>query len=357
MNNSLALELQSQLIEADGDLVKGKIFVAQIMDVQASAGGNATQQRSKKTIPVSGETEDGTRILTTTQYKIFICSLHSNELENEDLPWATPYWMNSNLGKTSIPSPRFEPGSFVYVWQDLKSRQWFIEAACPNQLEKVTGDPADRCRAYSGFSKRNAVIPESSMQGQRTNNDGKSSTTSGQPNAIADAAETQNTVPSTADDKQDAPREPGEDLNIPPACKDAARKAGFGINTEITKLIKDIEKFKADNPLVQAQDVLTNVQNQVQSAASALMSYLGNLIQEMKSFILRKTSQVFNTTGSFFVPPSKRFVATDAAYAKGGIIDNVACLFDKIIKALLNQILQLLNSLISKLVNTAQVCC
>ena len=47
MNDSLALELQSQLIEADGDLVKGKIFVAQVVDVQSSAGGNATQQRSK----------------------------------------------------------------------------------------------------------------------------------------------------------------------------------------------------------------------------------------------------------------------------------------------------------------------
>ena len=50
----------------------------------------------KQVSPVSGETDKGVKILTTTQYKIFICSLHDSELEDEDLPWATPYWMNSN---------------------------------------------------------------------------------------------------------------------------------------------------------------------------------------------------------------------------------------------------------------------
>ena len=84
MNNSVGLELQSQLIEGDGDFVKGKIFIAQVVDVQSPTGGNPTEQKSKgddSSIPQSGETESGIKIFTTTQYKIFICSLHSSELE------------------------------------------------------------------------------------------------------------------------------------------------------------------------------------------------------------------------------------------------------------------------------------
>ena len=259
MNNSQRLELQSQLIEGDGDFVKGKIFIAQVVDVQSPGGGNPTAQKSKgakSSIPVSGETVDGVKILTALQYKIFICSLHSEELENEDLPWATPYWMNSHLGKTTIPSPRYEPGTFVYCFEDLKSRQWYIEAAVPNQLEKVTGTPADRCKAISGFAKRNAIVPESSLQSNRTGNANASATTTTEPTRVADAGETQNTVPTVADDKQNAPRQPGEDLNIPKACKDAAKQAGFGLNNEITKLIKDIERLKANNPLQDIQNFI-----------------------------------------------------------------------------------------------------
>ena len=354
MNNSLALELQPQLIEGDGDLVKGKTFIAQVVDVQSPAGGNPTQQKSKgddSSIPISGESESGTKILTTTQYKIYICSLHSEELEDEDLPWATPYWMNSNLGSTAIPSPRFEPGSFVFCWQDLKSRQWFIDAACPNQLEKLEGSPSERCKAFSGFAKRNGIVPESSSQGQRTGNSEASSTTSSSPTRVADAAETQNTVPSTADDKQNTPREPGEELEIPQACKDAARKAGFGLNNSITKLIKDIEKFKANNPLLEANEVLDNLSGQVNAAASTVTNYLANLVQEMKAFILRKVSAAINQTAAAIAPPNKRFLINDGTDAA---LDQISCLFDKILRALLSQISKLLNSLISKLVNTAQ---
>ena len=71
MNNSQRLELQPQLIEGDGDFVKGKIFIGQVVDVQSPTGGNPTQQKTKKITPTSGETEDGVKVLTTTQYKDF----------------------------------------------------------------------------------------------------------------------------------------------------------------------------------------------------------------------------------------------------------------------------------------------
>ena len=44
-----------------------------------------------------------------------------------------------------------------------------------------------------------------------------------QPGKIADGAETQNVVPTTADDKQNAPRESGEELIIPKACKEGSK--------------------------------------------------------------------------------------------------------------------------------------
>lgn len=357
MNNSLALELQPQLIEGDGDFVKGKIFIAQIVDVQSSNGGNPTEQNSKgdkSSIPVSGQTEDGkVVVLTTTQYKIYVCSLHSDDLADEDLPFATPYWVNSNLGKTGIPSPRFEPGTFVYCFQELKSRQWYIEAAVPNQLERLPGSNlslGERCKAFSGFAKQNAIVPESSEQGNRTNNPNASSTTSNAPTTVAPAAETQNTVPSTADDKQDSPRQPGEDLDLPKACKEAARGASFGLNNGITKLIKDIEQFKADNPLVQAQDVLGQVSDKVNSAAKTITNYLASLVKEMKAFILRKTSTLINTVSGAVAPPNKRFLINDST---DKVLETLSCIFDKVLQALLSQVVKLLESIINKIVNTA----
>ena len=354
MNNSVGLELQSQLIEGDGDFVKGKTFIAQVVDVQSPQGGNPTTQKTKgddSSIPVSGETASGVKIFTTTQYKVFICSLHSADLENEDLPWATPYWMNSHLGKTTIPSPRFEPGTFVFCFQDLKSRQWYIEAACPNQLEKLEGDPSERCKAFSGFSKRNATVPESSSQGNSTGNKDASSTTGTAPSRVADGAETQNTVPTTADDKQKAAGE--SELEIPQACKDAATTANFGLNSSITKLIKDIERFRADNPLLDAQTALSNLSGTINSAAQTVTSYLASLVQEMKAFIMRKVS----TSTQFVIgllPQNKRYIANDAAYSKGGVLDQLACLFQKVLDSLFRNILNFLTKMISKLVNTAQ---
>ena len=355
MNNSQRLELQPQLIEGDGDFVKGKIFIAQVVDVQSPGGGNPTAQKSKgakASIPVSGETPDGNKVLTALQYKIFICSLHSDGLENEDLPWATPYWVNSHLGKTTIPSPRFEPGTFVYCFEDLKSRQWYIEAAVPNQLEKVTGDPAERCKAISGFAKRNAVVPESSLQSNRTGNANASATTTTSPTRVADAGETQNTVPTVSDDKQDAPRQPGEDLNIPKACKDAAKQAGFGLNNEITKLIKDIERLKANNPLQDAVNFINGpeVTGKINNAAKTITNYLASLIQEMKAFLMRQVSNAVQTVQAAVTPPSKRFIANDAT---DGTLEQISCLFDKILKALIGQVIKLLSSLLNKVVNTA----
>ena len=144
-------------------------------------------------------------------------------------------------------------------------------------------------------------------------------------------------------------------LEIPQACKDAARKAGFGLNNSITKLIKDIENLQEQIILYsEANEVLGEVEEKVAAAAGTITNYLANLVQEMKAFILRKTSTVLNTVGNSLLPQSKRYIATDAAYAKGGVVDQLSCLFDKILQGLLNQVLQLLNSLISKLVNTAQ---
>ena len=337
MNNSQRLELQPQLIEGDGDFVKGKIFIAQVVDVQSPGGGNPTQQKTKKIAPVSGETEDGIKVLTTTQYKIFICSLHSGELQNEDLPWATPYWVNSNLGSTTIPSPRYAPGTFVHCFQEQKSRRWYIEAAVPNQLEKVTGSPAERCRAYSGFTQQNVIIPESSTQGAGTNNVNATSSTSQQPSRIADGAETQNVVPTTADEKQNAPRESGEELVIPKACKKAARESSFGINNSITKLIRDIEKFSADNPLVSAQNLLGEASDIVNKAAGDITSFLAGLIQEMKAFLLRQVSKTVQTVSGAISPPSGRYFTNDIT---DGVLANISCLFDKILKALLSQVIQ-----------------
>ena len=305
-------------------------------------------KKTKKIVPVSGETEDGIKVLTTTQYKIFICSLHSGELQNEDLPWATPYWVNSNLGSTTIPSPRYAPGTFVHCFQEQKSRRWYIEAAVPNQLEKVTGSPAERCRAYSGFTQQNVIIPESSTQGAGTNNVNATSSTSQQPSRIADGAETQNVVPTTADEKQNAPRESGEELVIPKACKKAARESSFGINNSITKLIRDIEKFSADNPLVSAQNLLGEASDIVNKAAGDITSFLAGLIQEMKAFLLRQVSKTVQTVSGAISPPSGRYFTNDIT---DGVLANISCLFDKILKALLSQVIQFLNGILNKLVN------
>ncbi len=350
MNNSQRLELQPQLIEGDGDFVKGKIFIGQVVDVQSPTGGNPTQQKTKKITPTSGETEDGVKVLTTTQYKVFICSLHSSSIENENLPWATPYWVNSNLGSTTIPSPRFAPGTFVHCFQEQKSRRWYIEAAVPNQLEKVTGTPEERCKAFSGFTQQNTPVPETATQGDGSDNVNSTTSQSQQPGRIADGAETQNVVPTTADDKQNAPRESGEELIIPKACKEAARQSSFGINNSITKLIKDIEKFSADNPLIKAQDLLGEASAIVNKAAGDVTAFLANLIQEMKAFLLRQVSQAVQTVSGAVSPPSGRYFTNDVT---DGVLANVSCLFDKILKALLSQVINFLNGILNKLVNAA----
>ena len=81
--------------------------------------------------------------------------------------------------------------------------------------------------------------------------------------------------------------------------------------TRITKLIKDIEKFSADNPLIKAQDLLGEASAIVNKAAGDVTAFLANLIQEMKAFLLRQVSQVVQTVSGAVSPPSGRYFTND----------------------------------------------
>ena len=81
-----------------------------------------------------------------------------------------------------------------------------------------------------------------------------------------------------------------------------------------------------------------------------ITNYLASLIQEMKAFLLRQVSNVVQTVQGAVTPPSKRFIANDIT---DETLQQVSCLFDKILKALIGQVIKLLSSLLNKVVNTA----
>ena len=112
-----------------------------------------------------------------------------------------------------------------------------------------------------------------------------------------------------------------------------------------------MKKLKANNPLQDAVNFINGpeVQGKVNSAAKTIRNYISNLIQEMKAFLLRKTSNLVQTLQGTIVPQSKRFIANDAT---DKALEQISCLFNKILSSLLDNIINMLTSLLSKVVNT-----
>ena len=102
-----------------------------------------------------------------------------------------------------------------------------------------------------------------------------------------------------------------------------------------------------------AQTALSNLSGTINSAASTVTSYLASLVQEMKAFIMRKVATTTNLATSL-IPQGKRAFANSLAFSKDGVLDQINCVFQRILDSLLRNIINFLTKMISKLVNTAQ---
>jgi hypothetical protein len=294
----------------------------------------ADEQSSVETIQRQKWTQEGTGIILR-RYKIRILSMHDENIPVESLPWAYGQSSTSGLRGESSGAPIYPANTFVTVFQDPDTGIYYIDDVHPNTVGSLPQTKEPGTVLASGFVPGSALfyVPQTHYK------DGR----------LVDGAEWFNTPrPSEEDVKQS---KDGEDpVVLPSKCRKVNTEA---INSELTKLIKDIQKLKGnlvgkDSFLQTSQNFLTNVQAKISEASSKIANWVSWLIQEIRRFVMRKiNATVRNLSGN--APLSSRYLINDATKSTLSII---SCLFVKLLQNLERIISQILNAIVDKVINT-----
>jgi len=295
----------------------------------------ADEQSSIETIQQQKWTQEGTGIILR-RYKIRILSMHDENIPVESLPWAYGQSPTSGLRGESSGAPIYPANTFVTVFQDPDTGIYYIDDVHPNTVGSLPQTKEPGTVLASGFVPGSALfyVPQTHYK------DGR----------LVDGAEWFNTPrPSEEDTKQN---KDGEDpIILPSKCRKVNTEA---INSELTKLIKDIQKLKGnlvgkDSFLQTSQNFLTNVQAKISEVSSKIANWVSWLIQEIRRFVMRKiNATVRNLSGN--APLSSRYLINDATK---GTLSVISCLFVKLLQNLERIISQILNAIVDKVVNTA----
>jgi len=295
----------------------------------------ADEQSSVETIQQQKWTQEGTGIILR-RYKIRILSMHDENIPVESLPWAYGQSPTSGLRGEASGAPIYPANTFVTVFQDPDTGIYYIDDVHPNTVGSLPQTKEPGTVLASGFVPGSALffVPQTHYKEGR----------------LVDGAEWFNIPrPSEEDEKQN--RDGEEPIVLPSKCKKVNTDA---INSELTKLIKDIQKLKGNlvgkNSFLQTnQDFLINTQAKISEASSKIANSISWLIQELRRFVMRKVNSVVrNLSGN--APLSSRYLINDVTK---GTLSIISCLFVKLLQNLERIISQILNAIVDKVINTA----
>jgi len=327
---------------------KGTLKLAQIAD-------NSSYRRSLQ--QKKGEKKRGGYAIP--KYKIRILGEHSGSIRSQALPWANPPQYSGTNPMVSTGNPFFPKSSWVYVYLDEESNEYFIDRPSPNTV-------CEQSPQESGFEAGDTylLIPDTMYEGTK----------------IPECATVFNSqVDAEIDKKQDNQ----EIIYFPPWC-DAKKggSAGVGIQLEVEKTIKikeDLEnavkpfkdfKIAIDNAnknlvgvgdtrgffqALRQNDVtiasfnnsIAIYQKNLANAAKNIAGWVADIMKDVLDKMLRKLSIAGNVAKGL-APTSGRFVTNDI-WNKA--MQALACAFNKLLKFLPDLILKALVSFLGKAIN------
>ena len=330
---------------------KGTLKLAQIAD--NSSYRRSLQQKKQEKI------RGGYAI---PKYKIRILGEHSGSIRSQALPWANPPQYSGTNPMVSTGNPFFPKSSWVYVYLDEESNEYFIDRPSPNTVCKQ--DPKE-----SGFEAGDTylLIPDTMYKG----------------NKIPECATVFNSqVDGEIDEKQD-----NQEIIYFPSWCDSKKggSAGVGIQLEVEKTIKikenlenAVKPFKdfkiaidnANKNLVGVGDTrgffqalrqndvtiasfnnsIAIYQKNLANAAKNIAGWVADIMKNVLEKMLRKLS-IGGNIAKGLAPTSGRFVTNDI-WNKA--MKALACAFNKALKFLPDLILKALVSFLGKAVNATK---
>ena len=340
---------------------KGEIKLAQIADnssyreslrqtkVRKSGRGSAAANREKYAIP---------------KYKIRILGEHDKSIPSQVLPWANPIIKAANPA-VSTGNDHLLRNTWVYVYQDLDSGEYFIDRVSPNTVCEV--DPKE-----SGFQPGDTflLVPDTMFK---------------QGEGIPDCAEVFNTqVESEFYIKQNESNTEAI-LSFPTWCtvKDGGN-VGADLQVDIENAKKASERLNesfqflrdwktavddASNNIVgvgdtntfwqalrQNQVTLTSFSNTIGQYRTSLINssiWISDKLVILFRNLKQKFIRQFNVAGNVLkglIPNSARFITNDAFNIAVKVI---ACAWNALIRIMPDLVERALNAFLSKIVNSA----
>ena len=330
---------------------KGTLKLAQIAD-------NSSYRRSLQ--QKKGQKKRGGYAIP--KYKIRILGEHSGSIRSQALPWANPPQYSGTNPMVSTGNPFFPKSSWVYVYLDEESNEYFIDRPSPNTV-------CEQSPQESGFEAGDTylLIPDTMYKG----------------NKIPECATVFNSqVDGEIDEKQDNQ----EIIYFPSWCDSKkGESAGVGIQLEVEKTIKikenlenAVKPFKdfkiaidnANKNLVGVGDTrgffqalrqndvtiasfnnsIAIYQKNLANAAKNIAGWVADIMKNVLEKMLRKLS-IGGNVAKGLAPTSGRFVTNDI-WNKA--MKALACAFNKILKFLPDLILKALVSFLGKAVNATK---
>ncbi len=310
--------------------------------------GTVTQIQTQPFNKFEGEERE----VVAQRYKIRILGQDPADKDESMLPVAYPLQNTSGLGAQDTGHIRYTPNTFVYVSKDPNSGTYLIERVVPNYITNLSqdfGGLSEGTEALSGFLP-DSVVPQTYFKDGELN---FAELSGAQAPSEEDERTTFNTKLPT----------------MPSACK---KVNTAGVNDSINNLISEIEALRTgivgkDSFLATSQNFMKDAQNTINgaqiasginigdnsfditlgTAAGDIANIIAALIQEMRKFVLRKTTTIINNLiGN--VPLSARYLANEAT---DKAISALSCIFYRILKGLEDIIAQILRTFINKILN------
>ena len=298
-----------------------------------------------------GKLEGEDREVVAQRYKIRILGQDPPDKSEDMLPVAYPLQLNSGLGAQSTGIIRYTTNTFVYVSKDPNSGTYLIERVVPNYIAVLLqGFNSEGNEALSGFLP-SGTVPETFFLNGKLNSAELFGYNAFSEFDIKTAYSTK--LPS-----------------FPSPCKPVNTA---GVNDAIDNLIKEVEDLKTgitgeDSFLATSQQFTKDAQNVINgasfnvgigtnsyeislgNAAGDIGNIIASLIQQVRKFVLRKTSSIINNLiGN--VPLSARYLANEAT---DKALSAISCLFYRILKGLEDMIGNILRQIINKILNSAE---
>ena len=313
-----------------------RLQLAQILDMSSWVATGV-----KKGISQKGKDERGKPILR--RYKINVLEYNDNS-DPTAAPWAVPRSTTSGTGAFRGPHPIYTKGSFVYVVEN-ENGDYEIVCAAPNVQPQI---------------RQQFKLGESST-GHEDNPSGQTPTTGLNPGGATRGSEQSHTTNDSAEDESQDRDDYFETVYTACLKFDADK-----VNKDISEWAQKINELQegllgSDSFLMTAQSqvdtILANptglidqqIANLTKDTALKNAKSLAGLVQEIRRWVLRKTTALINNA-SGFAPLSTRYIAN---LAKNETLDTISCLFIKVLQNLEGLIGNALGALANRIINGA----